>query len=135
MLFASGAAADGPPDSVTAAARQIPPGFARIAARPTRGYGMLSLYASTAMMQALDIHSTLTAVGRGGVEANPLISGLASRQLAFIAVKSGIAASSILAARQMAKHNKLAAVVTLIAINSAYALVISHNYKLAHDLR
>ena len=36
------------------------------------------------------------------------------------------------AANRMAKRNKVAAVVTLVAVNSAYAAIVSHNYALAN---
>ena len=40
-----------------------------------------------------------------------------------------------LAAHNMARTNKVAAVATLIAINSAYAMIIDHNYRVARNLR
>lgn len=96
---------------------------------------MTSLYVSTAAMQALDVHSTLKAFSTGAVEANPLMTGVTKNPAAFIALKAGVAASTIMAARQMAKHNKVAAVVTLVAVNSVYAMVINHNYKVARGLQ
>jgi len=92
---------------------------------------MPSLYATTAVMQALDVHSTLRALDRGGVEANPLMAGVTKNKAAFIALKAGVAFSSVMAARNMSKRNKVAAVLTLVAINSAYAMVINHNYRVA----
>jgi hypothetical protein len=96
---------------------------------------MGSLYASTAVMQALDIHSTLKGLDRGAVESNPLMAGLTSNKAAFIATKVGVAAGTILAARHVAKRNKVAAALTLVALNSAYAVVVSRNYKIAGGLR
>jgi len=90
-----------------------------------------SLYVSTALMQGLDVHSTLRALDRGAVEANPLMSGVTRNRAAFIVTKAAVAASTILASRQMAKRNKVAAIVTLVAINSAYAMVVKHNYSVA----
>jgi hypothetical protein len=112
---------------------QRPTPFTRSSSRPSAL--MMSLYASTAAMQALDVHSTLTAFRQGAVEANPLMKGIAGNKTAFIAMKAGMAASTILATRNMAKRNKVAAVVTAIAINSAYAYVVNHNYKVAGRLR
>lgn len=43
--------------------------------------------------------------------------------------------STILAAHQLAKHNTVAAVVTLVALNSAYASVVAHNFDLARQMR
>lgn len=103
--------------------------------RPSRSPLMMSLYASTAVMQALDVHSTLTALDRGAVEANPLMSPVTRNKAAFIALKAGVAVSSIMAARNMSKRNKVAAALTLVAVNSAYAMVVNHNYRVARGAR
>lgn len=94
-----------------------------------------SLYASTAIMQALDVHSTILALDRGAVEANPLMSGITKNKAVFIATKAAVATSMVFAARSMAKRNKVAAVITLVALNSAYAMVVQHNYKVARGLK
>jgi hypothetical protein len=86
-------------------------------------------------MQALDVHSTLRALGRGGVEANPLMASATRNKTAFIALKAGVALSTVMAARNMSKRNKVAAIVTLVAINSAYAFVVNHNYRVARGAR
>lgn len=105
----------------------IPP----VARRSSPSAIMTSLYASTAVMQALDMHSTLQAFKAGAVEGNPLMSGIVKNRGAFIATKAAVAASTIFATRHIAKRNKVAAVVTMVAINSAYAMIVSHNYRLA----
>jgi hypothetical protein len=92
---------------------------------------LASLYATTIVVQALDMHSTLRAFNAGAVEANPAMSGITRNRAAFVATKAAVAAASIWAAQKMAKKNKIAAVVTLIAVNSAYAMIASHNYQLA----
>lgn len=94
-----------------------------------------SLYATTALMQALDVHSTFSALSHGAVEANPMMKGVTSNKAAFIATKAAVAAATIMAARHVAKKNKVAAIVTLIGINSAYAMIANHNYKVANSLR
>jgi hypothetical protein len=96
---------------------------------------LASLYVATAVTQALDIHSTLKALDRGAVETNPLLSGLTGNKAAFIAVKSAVAAGSIFAARKLAKRNKVAAIISMVAINVGYGLVAHHNYKVAGRLR
>jgi hypothetical protein len=107
----------------------------QLPARPfdgTRRSSLLtSLYASTAITQALDVHSTLSAMKRGGVEGNPMMSGVASHPGALIATKAAVAFGTIFAARQIARHNKVAAIAALVGINSAYAMIISHNYGVA----
>lgn len=96
---------------------------------------LTSLYASTALMQALDVHSTLSAFRAGAREANPLMDGVTKNRAAFLAVKAGVAASTILATRQLSKRNKTAAIVTLVAVNSAYAFVVNHNYRVARGVK
>jgi Domain of unknown function (DUF5658) len=103
--------------------------------RPGGSSVMTSLYATTAVMQMLDVHSTLTAFRAGAVEANPMMQGVTKNSALFLTMKAGVAASTILAARQMAKRNKVAAIATLVAINSAYAMVVSHNYRVARSLQ
>lgn len=90
-----------------------------------------SLYASTALMQVLDIHSTYRAFSAGAVEGNPAMTRITGNPAAFAATKAAVAAASIWAAHRMAKKNKIAAVITLVAVNSAYAMIVSHNYQLA----
>ena len=102
-------------------------------ARPSRL--LSSLLVSTVVMQALDVHSTYRALGQGAVEANPVMAGLAGNTAAFVATKAAVASATVLAARHMGKRHKVAAIVTLVAINSAYAAVIDHNYRVARRLR
>jgi Domain of unknown function (DUF5658) len=96
---------------------------------------LLPLYASTALLQVLDIHSTFAALDRGAAEGNPVLKGLVSNRSAFIAVKAGLAASTILAISRMARHHRLAAILTAVGINAAYSFVVWHNYKLAASMR
>jgi hypothetical protein len=90
-----------------------------------------SLYGTTIFTQALDVHSTRTAIAAGGREANPLVRGLADRTLPLVAVKTGMAVVTIMAARRMARHNKVVAIAALVAINAGYAVVIKRNYDVA----
>jgi len=96
---------------------------------------LVGLYASTVTLQMLDVRSTYAVIARGGVEGNPLLTGVVQNKGSFIALKAGLAASTILAARQLAKRNKVAAVVTLTALNCAYASVVAHNFDLARQMR
>jgi Domain of unknown function (DUF5658) len=96
---------------------------------------LASLYASTAMWQALDVHSTLRILDRGGFEGNPMLAGVTQNKSAFIATKAAIAAGSIYAASRLGRRNKFAAAAALVGIDVAYALVVSHNYALARSLR
>jgi hypothetical protein len=120
---------------VVLSAEQLPVRFDNGFRRPGPSPLMASLYASTAVMQALDVHSTMRALDRGAVEANPLMSGATRNKAAFIALKAGVALSTVMAARNMSKRNKVAAVLTLVAVNSAYAMIVNHNYKVARGLQ
>ena len=92
---------------------------------------LTSLYASTAVMQALDVHSTLAAFRAGAREVNPLMQGVTKNRALFVAVKAGVAVSTMVAAKQLSRRNKAAAIATLIAVNTATAVVVRHNYKVA----
>jgi hypothetical protein len=96
---------------------------------------LVSLYVATGLTQALDVHSTIKAIDRGGVETNPMLSGITGNKPAFIALKGAVAAGSIYAARKLARKNKVAAIATLLAINAAYGVVAHHNYRVADRLR
>ena len=92
---------------------------------------IVPLYVSFAVLQALDVHSTTRALNRGGVEANPLMRGVAQQPLALMAVKAGGAASTIWLTSKLAKRSRTGAFILMAAVNSAYALVVTHNYRAA----
>lgn len=96
---------------------------------------MTSLYASTALMQGLDAHSTMTALHAGATERNPVMSYLTGHPRAFVAMKAGAAAGLIFASNRLAKRNRKQAVIAMIAVNSAYLFVATHNYRVANKLR
>ena len=106
----------------------------RPAPQPHRSQALRSLYTTTAIMQALDVHSTMLALDRGGVEANPLMAGVTKNKTAFIVTKAAVATGTILAARSMSKRNKVAAIVSLVALNTAYGFIVQNNYKIARGL-
>ena len=101
----------------------------------SRTFGMLPFYAGSVILQAMDVHSTFKVLDRGGREGNPMLAGIANNRPAFVAIKAGIAAGSIYAVSRIAKHNKIAAMAMAAALNSTYAMIVSHNYKLAASLR
>lgn len=96
---------------------------------------LLSLYASTVAVHALDVHSTLQGLDRGAYEANPLMAGLVNNKAAFIGVKAAVVAGTIYAAHEMSKRNKTRAILTLVAVNSVYAYVAHHNYQVSRRLK
>ncbi len=87
-------------------------------------------------MQALDAHSTYAAINRGGVEANPLMKGVVGNKGAMMAVKAGVAASTIwMAERMWKKGNRVGAIATMLIVNGVTAAVVANNYKVASSLR
>jgi len=96
---------------------------------------MFALYATTALMQGLDAHSTMKALDRGATEKNPLMSYLTSHPAAFVALKAGAAASLIFAGKRLAKRSKTQAIIALAAVNSAYFAIALHNYRVANSVR
>lgn len=124
-----------PGTATDAAAIPERPALRQLSVEPHRSTLLTSLYATTAMWQVLDVHSTLRVLDSGGAEGNPVLSGFAQNRTAFVAAKAAIAASSIYAASRIGRRNKMAAAAALIGINAAYALVVSHNYALARSMR
>lgn len=116
-------------------APQVPVESVRPAFAAQRSHSLMPLYVSTAALQVLDVHSTLQVLRQGGGEGNPMLQGLARNEGAFIAAKAAIAAGSLYAASRIAKRNKVGAVIMLLGINSAYAMVVTHNYRLAQQMR
>lgn len=106
-----------------------PTAAAAPASRRRRPSALVPLYVSFGALQGLDSHSTSRAIGRGAVEANPLMKGLAGNEIGMLAVKAGGAAVVIYASEKMWKQNRTAAVIFMIAANSALGWVVQHNYR------
>jgi hypothetical protein len=110
------------------------------APRPSVGAGrpfaLPALYAGSALLQGYDAYSTITVLKHGGVEANPMMKGITKSPVAFIGLKSGIAAMSILAAERMWKNNnRVGAVLTMVASNGMMAYVAAHNARVLAQVR
>jgi hypothetical protein len=91
---------------------------------------LIPLYASFVTLELLDAHSTSRALANGGVEANPAIRGVTDNSAAMIAMKAAGSAGLIFASEKIWKKNRTAAVVLMIATNSAMAWVVAHNYQI-----
>jgi hypothetical protein len=126
-----GAAPSATPAGLTFSESASAPDFSRI----RRPAVLPALYAMTAVTQALDAHSTMTALNRGAQEANPVMQGVASNGGALVAVKAGIAAGSIFVAEKMWRRNRAGAIATMVALNVVTAAVAAHNYRVASRLR
>jgi len=116
------------------------PTFVRASFTPTesanRPAALPMMYAAQVALQALDVHSTYSAINRGGVEANPLMKNVVGNKGAMMAVKVGVAASSIfLAERMWKKGNRAGAIAAMLVANSVTAIVVANNYKVSSSLR
>jgi hypothetical protein len=126
------------PHEGTRSARLQPPVVAVLQTRVTSdaatpivsGRGILvPLYASFVALQALDAHSTLRAMDGGASEANPLMGAIARKPAALLAVKAGVAGSTIYLVEKVRVRNRKAAIALMTALNSLYAAIVAHNYR------
>jgi len=99
--------------------------------REHRPAPLVPLYLSFGALQMLDIHSTSGALDRGAVEANPFMKGLAGSPAGMMAIKAAGTTGVVYASEKMWKKNRMAAVIFMVATNSAMAWVVNHNYRAA----
>jgi hypothetical protein len=90
-----------------------------------------ALYGGLIALQALDAHSTLRAVDAGFVEQNPLMRWTVERPAALVAMKAAASAATIAVAEVIRKRHPKRAVAFMAAVNSAYAVIVLHNYRAA----
>jgi hypothetical protein len=106
------------------------PPLSHISALPTeRPRLLIPLYVSFAALQAMDAHSTLKAVSAGHVELNPLVAPSSRNAAAMAAMKVAVTTAVIVGMEKVWRHNRVAAVAAMIAVNGAYAAIVSHNYR------
>ena len=94
------------------------------------------LYLGSASLQAFDAYSTLSVLKAGGREQNPLMKAVVKSPAAFVAVKVGITAASVLAAERLWKSNNRVGAVLLMAVsNGMMACVAAHNASVLARVR
>jgi len=82
-----------------------------------------------------DARSTALAINRGAREMNPLIRFIDADPVAMTAFKIGATATTIVLAEKLWRSQKrTAAMMTMIGLNSAYAIIVAHNYRTANRL-
>ena len=91
-----------------------------------------TMYVSFAALQIMDAVSTRKALSNGATEANPAMAGLARNSAAFFAVKAGTAAATTFFAERLAKRHPRRAMVMMAVLNTAYAAIVAHNYRVAN---
>jgi hypothetical protein len=94
-----------------------------------------ALYAANVALQALDAHSTLTALDLGAREANPVMQGVVGNKPALLAVKAGAAVGTIYFAEKLWRRNRVGAVVMMVVVNGVTTAIVAHNYKVADRMR
>ena len=97
--------------------------------RPTTSINLLCV--SFAALQALDLHSTFRALGTGAQESNPVLGGFANNKAAMIGVKAATTVGTIYLVRKFGVKNRVASTILMAAANSAYAIIVAHNYRVA----
>jgi Domain of unknown function (DUF5658) len=114
-------------------------GPASFAVRPTpvaRGPVLPLLYGTLAGLQFYDGWSTATALRRGAVESNPIMSPIAANSGALWAVKAGATMASIYAAERLWKqHRRVEAISTMVAVNGIMAAVAVRNGTVMRSLK
>jgi hypothetical protein len=103
--------------------------------RLSRPAALPVLYVSLSALQVFDVYSTRQALAHGAHEANPVMSGIAGNPVAFTAVKAATAIIPMLIAERMWKTNRVAAILTMVAANSAMAIVAANNARVLQQVR
>ena len=103
--------------------------------RSTSPVLLAALDALTVTSHALDVHSTLSSLDRGAVEANPLLRGVSKHPAALIGVKAALGVSLIYVTRKIAKSNQVVATLASVAVNSVLLTAAHHNYSTARTLQ
>lgn len=119
-------------DKAAAAAEQNAPRVFKFG-RPSL---LPALYGTSAVLQGYDAYSTLAVLKHGGVEVNPVMKGITRHPAAFVGLKAGVTMMSIMAAERMWKnHNRVGAVLTMVASNSLMAMVAANNARVLSQVR
>jgi hypothetical protein len=93
------------------------------------------LYATLGAVQAWDVYSTTAAMQAGARERNPMAAAVGGNTGSLVGLKAATTASTIFFAERLWRKNRIAAVVMLVAINSATAAVSMHNMRNAKRLQ
>jgi len=92
-------------------------------------HAFVSLYASFAALQFVDMHSTWRALDHGAAEANPLLTGVAGNKAGLVTVKAGGTAAVIAVSERLRRKNRTAAMIFMVSANCAMTWAVQHNYQ------
>ena len=90
-----------------------------------------TMYVSFAALQVMDAMSTSKALSAGATEANPAMAGIAKNRTALFAVKAGTAVATTFLVERIAKNHPRRAMIVMAVLNTAYAGIVMHNYRVA----
>lgn len=96
---------------------------------PNRPASLVPLYVAFGALQLLDAHSTMRALDGGAAEGNPLMKAFAGSRAGLVAIKAAGAAGVVYGTERLVRRNRTAAVLLMIAGNSAMVWVVQHNYR------
>jgi len=88
-----------------------------------------SLYVGLVTTQVLDIHSTLRALDAGHREANPLARWATGNPVTLVAFKTAATAGTMVLVERVRRKHPMRAAILLAAVDTAYAFVVAHNYR------
>jgi hypothetical protein len=103
--------------------------------RSTGRSSLVALSVASATLHGLDVYTTLAALDRGALEANPMMRGAVRNTAVFVAVKSSMAAATIYAAHRLWPRNRVAAVAVLAISNGVMATVVAHNLSVLRQMK
>lgn len=91
---------------------------------------LVALCISHGALQLLDAASTLRALRSGGArEANPLLQPVVAHPAAFVTLKAAAGGGLIYEMIRLRKDHPVAAILTIGAINGAYAYIVQRNLR------
>ncbi len=122
-------AADKP--DVVAPSAAVAAAWAKEATKGPFSAALKALYGSYGALQTLDMVSTIKARQQGAREVNPMMTGNYGQAAT---TKALLAAATLVGVKAIAKKNRKAAFVTMIALNIATTAVVVSNYRNARQL-
>ena len=95
-----------------------------------RPSALVPLYGTLAVLQGLDVHSTMRGVGSAnGRDANPVMKPFVNNGAAFLAVKTSATVGVIWMSEKVWRRHRKAAVVSVFIVNAVMAGVVANNYR------
>lgn len=109
-----------------------PSGLAQPGTRE-RTDSLIPLYVTYGILQAADAHSTLRGLNQGAREQNPFLGSIVKRPAVLIPVKIGSSLATIYLVEKLRRKNPAAAVAVMAGVNTAYAVIVQHNYRVVRS--